>query len=83
MTYQEVLKDGQGRYEKTLEHLKDQLRRLRTGRATTALVENVRVDYYGTPTPISQLASISIPEPRQIISPPDLITSFDRSVMRT
>ena len=77
MTYQEVLKDGQGRYEKTLEHLKDQLRRLRTGRATTALVENVRVDYYGTPTPISQLASISIPEPRQI-----MIKPFDASILK-
>jgi len=77
MTYQAVLSDGKERYEKTLEHLRDQLRRIRTGRATTALVDNVRVDYYGTPTPISQLASVSIPEPRQI-----LIKPFDASILK-
>ena len=77
MTYQAVLKDGKDRFEKTLGHLKDQLKRIRTGRASTALVDNVRVDYYGTPTPISQLASVSIPEPRQI-----LIKPFDPSVLK-
>ena len=77
MTYQTVLDDGRGRFEKTLTHLKDQLKRIRTGRATTALVDNVRVDYYGTPTPINQLASVSIPEPRQI-----LIKPFDPSILK-
>ena len=77
MTYQAVLDDGKDRFEKTLSHLKDQLRRIRTGRATTALVDNVRVDYYGTPTPISQLAAVSIPEPRQI-----LIKPFDASILK-
>ena len=57
MTYKGVLDDGKDRFEKTLAHLKDQLRRIRTGRATTALVDNVRVDYYGTPTPVNQLAA--------------------------
>ena len=77
MSYQAVLADGKERFEKTLTHLKEQLRRIRTGRATTALVENIRVDYYGTPTPVSQLGSISIPEPRQI-----LIKPFDASVLK-
>ena len=77
MTYDAVVKDGRGRYEKTLSHLKDQLKRIRTGRASTALVDNLKVDYYGTPTPINQLASVSIPEPRQI-----LIKPFDPSVLK-
>ncbi len=77
MAYDTVVKDGRARYEKTLVHLKDLLRRIRTGRASTALVENVRVDYYGTPTPINQLASVSIPEPRQI-----LIKPFDPSCLK-
>jgi ribosome recycling factor len=77
MTYKAVLDDGKERYEKALEHLKEQLRAIRTGRASTALVDNVRVDYYGTQTPISQLASVSIPEPRQIIIKP-----FDASVLK-
>jgi len=77
MAYQAVVKDGRDRYEKTLTHLKDQLMRIRTGRASTALVDNVKVDYYGTATPISQLASVSIPEPRQI-----LIKPFDPSILK-
>ena len=77
MSISEVKSEGTDRFEKTLEHLKDQLKRIRTGRATTALVDNIRVDYYGTPTPISQLAAVSIPEPRQI-----MIKPFDASVMK-
>ena len=77
MAYKTVLADGQQRFDKTLEHLRDQLKRIRTGRASTALVDNVRVDYYGTATPISQLASVSIPEPRQI-----LIKPFDASILK-
>lgn len=77
MAYQAVMKDGRERYDKALAHLKDQLKRIRTGRASTALVDNVKVDYYGTATPISQLASVSIPEPRQI-----LIKPFDPSILK-
>ena len=49
---------------------------MNSGRASPALVEGIRVDYYGVPTPLSQMASISIPEPRQI-----LIKPFDPSVL--
>ncbi len=86
MTYQSVLKDGKGRFEKTLSHLKEQTLRIRTGRATTALVDNVRVDYYGTATPVNQLASVSIPEPRQIIIKPfdaSIIKEIGRAIMQT
>ena len=77
MSYNEVLNDGRERMEKSLGHLKDQMNRIRTGRASSALVDNIRVDYYGTPTPISQLGAISIPEPRQI-----LIKPFDASILK-
>jgi len=77
MTYDKVTADGKDRFDKALGHLKDQLKAIRTGRASTALVDNIRVDYYGTPTPVSQLASVSIPEPRQIIIKP-----FDASVLK-
>jgi ribosome recycling factor len=77
MSYQEILEDGQQRFKKALEHLQEQLRAIRTGRASSALVDNVRVDYYGTPTPVSQLASVSIPEPRQL-----LIKPFDASIIK-
>jgi ribosome recycling factor len=77
MTYKAVIEDGRGRFEKSISHLKEQMLRIRTGRATTALVDNIRVDYYGTQTPINQLASVSIPEPRQIIIKP-----FDVSIIK-
>ena len=77
MSSKAVLDDGRARFEKALTHLKDQLKRIRTGRASPALVENLRVDYYGTQTPISQMAQISIPEPRQI-----LIKPFDVSALK-
>jgi ribosome recycling factor len=77
MTYQAILEDCRTRMDKALKHLQDTLRNIRTSRASSALVENIRVDYYGSPTPIAQLASISIPEPRQI-----MIKPFDASVIQ-
>ena len=77
MTYKAVLDDGKDRYEKALTHLRDLLKRIRTGRASSALVDGIRVDYYGTMTPINQMASVSIPEPRQI-----LIKPFDVSALK-
>src|SRR5262249_35744691 len=54
----------------TIDHLSGEFRGLRSGRATPALVENIRVDYYGSPTPVSQLAQTQTPEPRQIAIKP-------------
>lgn len=76
MSYQTIVKDTRDKMEKSLHHLQDLLRAIRTSRASSALVEHIRVEYYGTPTPISQMASISIPEPRQIVIKP-----FDLSAM--
>lgn len=70
MSYQTIVKDTRDKLDKALHHLQDLLRAIRTSRASSALVEHIRVDYYGTPTPISQMASISIPEPRQIVIKP-------------
>lgn len=77
MSQDAVIKDTKQRYDKALEHLVDQLRSIRTGRASAALVDNLRVDYYGTPTPLSQVAAITIPEARQIVIKP-----FDGSLLK-
>jgi len=77
MSYKAIMEDGTDRMDKAVKHLQDMLRSVRTGQASPALVENIRVDYYGTPTPISQLGQISIPEPRQI-----MIKPFDASVLK-
>jgi len=63
--------------ERSLQHLKDDLRKVRTGRANPALLDNIRVDYYGTPTPLNQMANLSSPEPRLIV-----ISPYDKSQLR-
>ncbi len=63
--------------EETIEILKGRLSKIRTGKATPALLEGVKVDYYGTPTPLNQLASISVPEPRLLTVKP-----FERGVIQ-
>jgi len=60
--------------DKSIEHFQEELNQLRTGRASTALVENLRVDYYGSKTPLKQIASLSTPEPRTI-----MISPWDKS----
>src|ERR671939_2038706 len=77
MTTDEILFDAEERMEKAVTVFRDELRGLRTGRATPALVENIRVEYYGSPTPLKQLAQINTPDPQQI-----LIRPFDQSVLK-
>lgn len=66
----DVLKDAEERMEKAVESLQTDLRAIRTGRASPALVERVSVDYYGMPTPLNQLAGITVPEPRLLVIRP-------------
>lgn len=70
MNPDEILKDAENRMDKALDHLKSELRGIRTGRASTALVDFVSVDYYGAPTDLKSLASVSIPEATQILIKP-------------
>lgn len=70
MTRDQILKDTKDRMEKALNVFLDELKGLRTGRATPALVDNIRVDYYGSPTPLKQLAQISTPDAQQIMIKP-------------
>ncbi|GIO06128.1 ribosome recycling factor [Brevibacillus reuszeri] len=67
---QSVLKDMEDRMNKAIATLKKDLSSLRAGRANPAMLDRVLVDYYGSPTPISQLANISVPEPRMLIIQP-------------
>jgi ribosome recycling factor len=62
--------DARAKMKAGIDHLAGEYRGLRSGRATPALVENIRVDYYGSPTPIGQLAQIQVPEPRQLAIKP-------------
>jgi len=70
MDQDEILLDAEDRMEKAVEVYQGQLQGLRTGRATPGLVDSIKVDYYGSPTPLKQLANISVPEPQQIVVRP-------------
>lgn len=70
MPADDILLDCEEQMEKTVEHLRHELRGVRTGRATPALVENVKVDYYGSPTDLRSIASITVPEATQILIKP-------------
>jgi ribosome recycling factor len=76
MPSQKIIQDTTALMDKALHHLQETLKGVRTGRASTALVDHIKVDYYGTMTPISQLAAISVPEARLIVIKP-----FDGSVL--
>ncbi len=62
--------------EKSLRSLRAELQRIRTGRATTALLDGIQIDYYGTPTPLNQLANLSTPDPRLIV-----VSPYDKGAM--
>ena len=62
----EILDDAKIRMEKSVESLKSELMRLRTGRANTGLLDSIKVDYYGSPTPLSQVANINVQDARTL-----------------
>jgi len=66
----DVLADAKDRMGKAVEALRKELATIRTGRAHPGLIEHLRVDYYGAPTPLNQLATISVPEPRLLVIQP-------------
>ena len=68
--HDDVVKELKQRIDKTLEDLKRDLSKIRTGRANTSILDGIRVDYYGTPTPLSGVASVNAPEPRLITVKP-------------
>ncbi len=71
-----VLEDARDRFAKALEHLRNEFGGVRTGRASSTLVEGLIVDYYGTAVPLKQLAGFSVPEPRLLV-----ISPFDKGAM--
>ena len=67
---QEQLKDYEDRMNKTLNVLQDEFASIRAGRANPHVLDKIKVDYYGTPTPIQQVGNISVPEARMIVIQP-------------
>jgi ribosome recycling factor len=78
--------DLKSRMEKSIEALRRDLSRVRTGRASLALLDGVRVNYYGVPTPLSQVASLSVPESRTMaIQPwdPKIIGEIEKAIQKS
>ena len=81
-----ILKNADSRMKKTIEALTKELSSIRTSRASPALVEHIKIDYHGVITPLIQVASISVPEPRTIaIHPWDrtIINTIDKAILKS
>jgi ribosome recycling factor len=85
-TIEELLQDATRRMDRTVDASRDQFNTVRTGRASAALLDRINVDYYGQPTPLKQLATINVPEPRMLtIQPfdPSSIKSIEKSIQES
>jgi len=83
---EKILKDIEGKMEKSLSSLQMDLNKVRTGRASLSLFDDIRVDYYGTPTPLSQVATLSVPEPRLITIQPwdtSITTEVEKAILKS
>lgn len=81
-----VIKETRQKMEKTVEHLKKELGKVRSGRASASLLDDIKVDYYGSLMPITQLATISIPEPRLILIQPwdaGSISAIEKAILKS
>ncbi|MDD4601739.1 Ribosome-recycling factor [bioreactor metagenome] len=86
MTIKDVYSSHEEKMKKALEALRRELASLRAGRATPALLDKISIDYYGTPTPVNQVANISVPEPRMITIQPwekSLVSQIEKAIMKS
>src|SRR5690349_8660983 len=82
----DIFEDAERRMQKAVEVLKQDLSSLRTGRASSALIERITVDFYGAPTPINQVASISVPEARLLVIQPwdrKLLIDIEKAIQKS
>lgn len=83
---EDLLRDASERMEKAVEVLRREFAGLRAGRATPALLERVRVDYYGVPTPVQQLATVLVPEPRLLVIQPwdkTIVGAVEKAILKS
>ncbi|MEW6623250.1 MAG: ribosome recycling factor [Bacillota bacterium] len=82
----EILKEAEERMKKSIEALRKEFASIRAGRANPAILDRIRVDYYGAPTPINQMANISVPEPRLLVIQPwdkSIIGSIEKAILKS
>jgi ribosome recycling factor len=85
-TVDELLQDATRRMGTTVEHTRGEFNTVRTGRASAALLDRIAIDYYGTPTPLKQLATLNVPEPRMLtVQPfdPNTIKPIEKAIQES
>ena len=83
---EEFIADASTRMDKSVEHARNEFGTVRTGRASAGLLDRITIDYYGTPTPLKQLATVNVPEPRMLtIQPfdPSSIKSIEKAIQES
>jgi ribosome recycling factor len=86
MTAESALKDAEHKMHRAVEVTREEFTTVRTGRATPAILNRITVDYYGAPTPLNQLASFSVPEPRLLVIQPydkNSMSAMERAIMQS
>lgn len=86
MTSEDTLREANHKMSRAVEHAREELATIRTGRASPAILNRIAVDYYGTQTPLNQLASFSVPEPRLLVIQPydrNAMTAMERAIMQS
>jgi len=81
--YKKVIEDKRKEIEKTIEYFKEEMIKIRTGRANPGIIEDLMVDYYGNKTPLKQIANINVPEPRTLLIQPwsvDSLANIEASI---
>ncbi len=82
----DVIAEGRARMQKAIDATRHEFAALRTGRASPALLEQIRIDYYGAPTPIPQLATVTVPEPRLLVVTPwdkKFVKEVERGILKS
>ena len=82
----DVLADAKARMQKAIEALRHEFAALRTGRASPMLLEQIRVDYYGVATPITQVATVTVPEPRLLVIAPwdkKMVKDIEKAILKS
>ena len=86
MEVADILRETEDKMRRTLEVFHRELAGIRAGRANPALLHQVHVDYFGTPTPVNQLANITVPEPRMLVIQPwdrNLVSAIEKAIMKS
>lgn len=82
----EIIEKARNQMEKAIDALRRDFSRVRTGRASVSLLDDIRLDYYGTPTPLSQLATLAVPEPRMITIQPwekKILPEIEKAILKS